>query len=157
MPDQKRDREQDYFDATDFSGLLTDEQDTREVRVPETGLTHVLSVRLGPDDLRALTHLAKAQGVGATTMARILLRKALHEPGQQVQVRAPGPTKQTRSVAEPAAPYAEAPPADAAPAVLVIPQDRIEDLGRMLSASVASLVRDAVSALAEAPPPAPGS
>lgn len=82
MDEKKQVKERTHFDETDFAGLLTDQEDTQEVRVPEKGLDHVLSVRLDADDLRKLTRLAKEQGVGTTTMARMLLRQTLRGPRQ---------------------------------------------------------------------------
>ena len=58
-----------------------------QVRKP---LSAVLSLRLSDEDLSKLKLAAAAQGVGVTTMARMLLHQCLANPGQQLLWQSPG-------------------------------------------------------------------
>ena len=51
-----------------------------EVVIGKRPLRAMLSLRLGDDDLRELTLLARENEVGVTTMARKLLRESIREP-----------------------------------------------------------------------------
>ena len=60
---------------------------TEEVVVRKP-LSATLSLRISDEDLANLKLVAAAQGVGITTMARILLQKVLRNPGQQLMLQA---------------------------------------------------------------------
>lgn len=134
---EREQRERDYFDKTDLSDLIA-QADIVETEVPTEGLRHVLSVRLDSRDLRKLSRLAKAQGVGSTTMARMILRRALGRPEQQLWFRrAPTP----ESVEE-----VEAGRGERAYARYLISQDRIEEIREMVEALLTRIAEDAHTA-----------
>jgi hypothetical protein len=56
-----------------------------EVRKP---LSAMLSLRLDEDDLAKLKLIAKAQGIGVTTIARMLLHQCLEDPNNQQVLQA---------------------------------------------------------------------
>ena len=49
-------------------------------------LSSVFSIRLNPEDVKQLREMADAQGVGATTMARMLLRQCLRGSSGSPQI-----------------------------------------------------------------------
>ena len=58
-----------------------------EVVIGKRPLRAMLSLRLGDDDLRELTLLARENEVGVTTMARKLLRESIREPRSRLSRR----------------------------------------------------------------------
>ena len=62
-----------------------DVQESLEVRKP---LSAMLSLRLEADDLSKLKLIAKTQGIGVTTMARMLLHQCLEDPKNQLVLQA---------------------------------------------------------------------
>ena len=86
--DRRRRREE----AAEFwaSNEVTEENSvevTEEVVVRKP-LSATLSLRISDEDLANLKLVAAAQGVGITTMARILLQKVLQNPGHQLMLQA---------------------------------------------------------------------
>ncbi len=72
-----RDEELSYWENFDLSEHLDDAPIVHlDVKKP---LTHSLTMRLTRDDLVKLHALASANGVGVTTMARILLHRVLQK------------------------------------------------------------------------------
>ena len=134
---EREQRARDYFDETDFSDLVA-QADIVETEVPREGLRHVLSVRLDAGDLHKLSILAKAQGVGSTTMARMILRRALTRPEQQLWFRRAPTSERAEEV--------EAGPGDRTCARYLIPQDRIEEIREMVEALLTRIAEDAHSA-----------
>ena len=134
---EREQRERDYFDKTDFSDLIA-QADVVETEVPREGLRHVLSVRLDAGDLRKLSMLAKAQGVGSTTMARMILRRALARPEQQLWFRRTPTSERAEEV--------EAGLGDRAYARYLISQDSIEEIREMVEALLTRIAEDAHTA-----------
>ena len=66
-----------YWDTHSIVGH-EDELEPVEVVVKEP-LSHSISVRLTASDLRKLRNVSQENGVGTTTMARMLLHRALHQ------------------------------------------------------------------------------
>ena len=71
------------------------EQVTEEIQVRKP-LSAMISLRLSDDDLSKLKLVAQAQGVGVTTMARMLIHQCLENPGSQLMLQA----LQTKEVQE---------------------------------------------------------
>ena len=67
----------EYWDNESIADHLEELKEV-EIRVSKN-LAHVLSVRVDRDDLHRLQEKADAQGVGITTMARMLLKKGLSQ------------------------------------------------------------------------------
>ena len=76
---QRRKEAREYFDTHDVD--LSGEEVALEIRKP---LSTIMSIRLDEEHVAKLKRLAKAQGVGVTTMARLLLNQAIDRPGSQM-------------------------------------------------------------------------
>lgn len=64
-----------------------DEVEGEEVEiVVRKPLSSVFSIRLNPEDVKQLREMASAQGVGVTTMARMLLRQCLRGSSGSLQI-----------------------------------------------------------------------
>jgi len=72
---RNREEEAAFWDTHSLTDYL-DEIESVDVEIKEP-LSHVLSVRIDSKDAKELETLAKGQGVGITTMARVLLKQAL--------------------------------------------------------------------------------
>ena len=75
---KSRQEEAEFWDKADVTDYF-DESDEVEIEVAKP-LSHIISVRLDQEHMRKLSGLAKRQGVGITTMARMLLYHQL-DPG----------------------------------------------------------------------------
>lgn len=76
-----------------------------EVVIGKRPLKAMLSLRLGDDDLRELTILARENDVGVTTMARKLLRESLSESRSHLSERLPRGPVQGRVAERAGEPY----------------------------------------------------
>ena len=74
-----------------------DVEERVEVRKP---LSAMLSIRLDQDDLSQLKVIAGSQGVGVTTMARMLLHKGLDGARNRLELRDLRPEPAVRKIAE---------------------------------------------------------
>jgi hypothetical protein len=83
---QRRKEAADYWDSHGIDEDVIDVQGHVEVRKP---LSAMLSLRLDEDDLTKLKLVAKARGVGVTTMARELLHQRLENPENRAWQGAP--------------------------------------------------------------------
>lgn len=135
--------EAEHWDKFD-SSVLTEEVDVGAVR-PKKPLTHTLSVRMEGDDMRMLETLARVQGVGVTTMARILLRQALAKPHLQLVFQAME-QKQLQVEMEKMMEDAKVPPTSDDPVMFIIPKDRLDYLTSVWQATIQELLRNAVEA-----------
>ena len=90
---QRRRDAAEYWDSHDINeGVASDDvQGPIEVHKP---LSAMLSLRLDDDDLAKLKLVAKARGVGLTTMARKLLHQCLEDPNNQAA--SPEPLSEAR-------------------------------------------------------------
>ena len=108
---------------------ITDENSeeiTEEIQVRKP-LSSMISLRLSDDDLSKLKLVAQAQGVGVTTMARMLLHRCLENPGSQLMLQA----LQTKEVQEGLTEIledAKVPPGEAAPEFLVLSKAHLEQI-----------------------------
>ena len=77
--------EAEFWDTHSVTNFL-DELEPVELAVKKP-LGHILSVRIDSQDFHRLTEMARAEGVGVTTLARMLLKATLKEaqakPGSQ--------------------------------------------------------------------------
>ena len=79
-PRSKNDKEErEYWDQTSLADHLDESQEV-ELQV-SPNLSHILSVRIQREDFHRLAELALKEGVGPTTMARMLLKRALSGEG----------------------------------------------------------------------------
>ena len=86
--EKSREEAAEYWSTHDITEENSSEvSEDIHVRKP---LSAMLSLRLSDDDLSKLKLAATAQGVGVTTMARMLLHQCLANPGQQLMWQAPG-------------------------------------------------------------------
>ena len=79
--------EAEFWDTHSIVDYL-DEMEPVEVEVKKP-LGHVLSVRVDSQDFHGLAEMARAEGVGVTTMARMLLKATLKRRKQDPAPRTP--------------------------------------------------------------------
>ena len=114
------------------------EQVTEEIHVRKP-LSAMISLRLSDDDLSKLKLVAQAQGVGVTTMARMLIHQCLENPGSQLMLQA----LQTREVQEGISEIledAKVPPGEAAPEFLVLSKAHLEQINNTVIQSTIRLL-----------------
>ena len=114
------------------------EQVTEEIHVRKP-LSAMISLRLSDDDLSKLKLVAQAQGVGVTTMARMLIHQCLENPGSQLMLQA----LQTREVQEGITEIledAKIPPGEAAPEFLVLSKAHLEQINNTVIQSTIRLL-----------------
>ena len=102
-------------------------------------LSAMLSLRLSDDDLSKLKLAAAAQGVGVTTMARMMLHQCLADPGQQLMWQ----SLQTREVEEELSQVlgsARSPQGDGDTEFLVLSKADLERINSILTQAVAGLL-----------------
>ena len=130
--------EAEYWDSFD-SSKLTEEVEVEAVR-PKKPLTHTLSVRMEREDMRLLEGLARAQGVGVTTLARMLLRQVLSKPYHQLLFQALEHKQMSEEVNKMMEDAAIPPGGE--PVMFVIPKDRLDRLAEVFQKTVHQLLRD---------------
>ena len=75
---QRREQAAEFWDSHGIDEAVDDDAEVHvQVRKP---LSAMLSLRLAQDDLDKLRLIARNQGVGQTTMARMLLHQSLEDP-----------------------------------------------------------------------------
>ena len=114
------------------------EQVTEEIHVRKP-LSAMISLRLSDDDLSNLKLVARAQGVGVTTMARMLLHQCLENPGSQLMLQA----LQTKEVQEGLTEIledAKVPPGEADPEFLVLSKAHLEQINNTVIQSTIRLL-----------------
>ena len=99
---------------------------TEEIQVRKP-LSSMISLRLSDDDLSKLKLVARAQGVGVTTMARMLLHRGLENPGSQLILQALQ-TKEVQDGLTEILDDAKIPPGEAAPEFLVLSKAHLEQI-----------------------------
>ena len=80
---QRRREAAQYWDSHDVTEGAANDDDVGEPIEVRKPLSAMLTLRLHDDDLAKLKLVAKTQGVGLTTMARILLHRSLEDPKNQ--------------------------------------------------------------------------
>ena len=114
------------------------EQVTEEIQVRKP-LSSMISLRLSDDDLSKLKLVARAQGIGVTTMARMLLHQTLENPGSQLMLQA----LQSKEVQEGLTEIledAKIPPGEAAPEFLVLSKAHLEQINNTVIQSTIRLL-----------------
>ena len=114
------------------------EQVSEEIQVRKP-LSSMISLRLSDDDLSKLKLAARGQGVGVTTMARMLLHQCLDNPGSQLMLQA----LQTKEIQEGITENLEdskVPPGEAAPEFLVLSQAHLEQINNTVIQSTVRLL-----------------
>lgn len=82
----RRRKAAEYFET---HSIDEDEADTEEVTLEvRKPLSIILSLRLDEADMSKLRQLAKTQGIGLTTMARMLIHQGLEDPKKQMVLQA---------------------------------------------------------------------
>jgi len=142
-------RDADFWERESVADHLDEVEDV-EVQVKKP-LSHTISVRISSEDLKALQLLAQAQGVGVTTMARMLLREVLREPGKQLFLQALD-NDRVREEMEKLYSDAKVPPGQGEPELFVLPMDRLEALGSLISETVQALLTKALQGSAKVSP-----
>lgn len=124
---RRRSEARSYFDVHSINESPGEEVDV-EAKTP---LSAMMSLRLDQEHFKKLKVLARAQKVGATTLARTILQEALDEPEGQSRVRSldyDGIREEAaRVIAESKVPYG-----GETPDFLVIPAAELERLVKMM-------------------------
>lgn len=143
-----RKEEAAYWDSESVAEHLEEmERVEAEVTAP---LSHTLSVRVSGEDLRKLRVLARTQGVGLTTMARMLLKRMLNRPDQQLLQaldEREGREEMVRLFND-----AKVPPGEEEPTLFVISQDRLQELDRLIREAVEKMLLELVKGGARVSP-----
>ena len=79
---RSRREEAEYWESHTLDEV-TGEKQEKEVVVRKP-LSSVLSIRLDPQDVKQLREMGSAQGVGPTTMARMLILRCLGDPSSSL-------------------------------------------------------------------------
>ena len=117
-----------------------DPQEEVEVRKP---LATVLSVRLDDDDLLKLKLIAKAQRVGTTTMARMLLHQCLENPKNQLvlqALRSDGVRSEIADILE----DPKIPPGEGEPEFFVLSKARLDNIGSLVHEMASRMLVEAL-------------
>ena len=94
-------------------------------------LSAMLSLRLSDEDLSKLKLIATAQGVGVTTMARMLLHQCLENPGSQLVLQALRSDLVKAGLAE-ILDDAKVPPGEGVTEFLVLSKAHLEQIHQMV-------------------------
>jgi predicted DNA binding CopG/RHH family protein len=124
---RRREEAAKFWDSHDVTAENSEEI-TEEIQVRKP-LSAMISLRLSDDDLSKLKLVARAQGVGVTTMARMLLHQCLENPGSQLMLQA----LQTKEVQEGLTEIledAKVPPGEADPEFLVLSPRTVKGASR---------------------------
>ena len=119
----------EYWDSHGIDEELPGDEEV-EVRTSKN-LSTILSLRMDREHIERLKLLAKEQGVGVTTMARILLNRAVDQPEKQ------SPLEAIKGW------MAEMPTRDNA-GFLVLPASRMEHFGSMVGEATHQLWMEAL-------------
>ena len=84
-PMRSRKEAAEYWETHTIDEVAGEDPQEEEV-VVRPRLSSVFSIRLDPEDVKHLREMASAQGVGATTMARMLLRQCLKGSSGSLQI-----------------------------------------------------------------------
>ena len=138
------------YSISTTSDISSDEFEEVEVEVKKP-LSHILSVRMDDDDFKRLRLAAKMQGVGLTTMARIMLKQTLSRPDHQLVSQALEQRGMGEELGE-LVDDASVPPGDSDPSLLVLPMDRLTNLASMIENAIQALLSDAVHRASQVSP-----
>ena len=134
---RRREEAAKFWDSHDVTAENSEEI-TEEIQVRKP-LSAMISLRLSDDDLSKLKLVARAQGVGVTTMARMLLHQCLENPGSQLMLQA----LQTKEVQEGLTEIledAKVPPGEADPEFLVLSKAHLEQINNTVIQSTIRLL-----------------
>lgn len=104
-------------------------------------LAHTLSVRVAAEDLRKLRELGRQDGVGTTTMARVLLRQALRQPcprAQEAALRDRAVPYETQMMPE----EERVPPRESDPAIYFFSNERIKRISTLMEKAAANALAE---------------
>ena len=114
------------------------EQVTEEIHVRKP-LSAMISLRLSDDDLCSLKLVARAQGVGVTTMARTLLHQCLENPSSQLMFQALQNNEVQEGLTE-ILEDASIPQGEANPEFLVLSRAHLEQIHNAITQSTIKLL-----------------
>ncbi len=129
----------EYWDTHSVDEVESEEVEI-EVKKP---LSAVLTVRLDPDHLKKLKLLARAQGIGVTTMARHILEQALERPGSQLVLQALQDAGVKRAVSSVLA-QSQIPPDTEEPVYYILSRESLEHIGRMVYDTAHQLLMEGI-------------
>lgn len=121
-----------------------DEVESEEVEIEvKKPLSAVLTVRLDPDHLKKLKLLARAQGIGVTTMARRILEQALEKPGSQLVLQALEDASVRHAISQVLA-ESQVPPDTEEPVYYILSRESLEYIGRLVYDTAYQLLMEAI-------------
>ena len=136
---RRREETAEFWDTHSVTAENSDEvSEDIQIRRP---LSATLSLRISDDDLTKLKLIATAQGIGVTTMARMLLHQCLENPGSQLVLQALRSETLQAELVE-ILEEAKIPPGEGVPEFLVLSKAHLELMNQMV-------VRTALRLLAE--------
>ena len=123
------DQDRHYWESESVADHLEELEPVEiEARSP---LAHTLSVRVATEDLRKLRELGRQDGVGTTTMARVLLRQALRQRApraEEAALRARSVPYETQIMPE----EERAPHRESDPAIYFFSNERINRISTLM-------------------------
>ena len=109
-----------------------------QVRRP---LTAMISIRLSDDDLSKLKMIARAQDVGVTTMARMLLHQCIDDPAKQLMPQALQ-TKQINEELSDVLDDAKVPLGEGPPEFLVLSKAHLDRISQVVTQTAIQLLSE---------------